>query len=227
MKKIRFICSTLFCLLASCMIIQPVQASDMTGIGIGAKVGTLGIGADVIGRINDSLNLRLGLQGFTYETRVTYSGVDYDADLELFSGMLLADWFPFANNFRISGGLMVNQNEVTLTGKPTRGTYSINGTTYPAILVGNLTGKGDFNTVAPYAGIGYGGAFSDTGNWSFFFDLGVLFQGSPNVSYTADGILANNPIFLANLEQERQDLEDDLEKYQYYPVLSFGVTYKF
>ena len=141
--------------------------------------------------------------------------------------MLLADLFPFGNNFRISAGLMLNENEVTMTGKPTNRTYTIGGITYPAALVGSLTGTVDFNTVAPYAGIGYGGAFSDNSNWSFFCDLGVLYQGSPNLSYTADGALSGNPIFEASLEKERKELEDDMSKYEYYPVLSLGVTYKF
>jgi hypothetical protein len=227
MRKRHFILSTIFCLLASFVIIQPVQADEMTGLGVGAKVGTLGVGVDVIGRINDSLNLRLGLQGFTYDISDTYNDIDYEADLDLFSGMLLADLFPFGNNFRISAGVMLNQNEVTMTGKPTNRTYNIGGINYPAVLVGSLTGTVDFNTVAPYAGIGYGGAFSDNSNWSFFCDLGVLFQGSPNLTYTADGALSGNPIFEANLEKERQELEDDMSKYEYYPVLSLGVTYKF
>jgi len=199
----------------------------MTGLGVGAKVGTLGFGGDVIGRINDSLNMRLGLQGISYNYDDTYSNIDYDTDLKLFSGMLLADWFPFSNNFRLSAGLMVNDNEVTLTGRPRHGTFNIGGVTYPAYLVGSLTGTVDFNSIAPYAGIGYGGVFSDKSNWSFFFDLGVLFQGSPNVSYSANGPLASDPVFQAQLEKERKELEDDIDEYKYYPVLSMGVTYKF
>lgn len=227
MRNPRCILSTTFCFFASFALLQPVHAEEMIGFGVGAKAGTLGVGADLIGRVNDSLNLRLGLQGFTYDISDSYSDIDYDADLELFSGMLLADLFPFGNNFRLSAGVMLNQNEVALTGKPSNNTYTIGGTTYPSALVGTLTGNVDFNTVAPYAGIGYGGAFSDKSNWSFFFDLGVLFQGSPKVSYTADGPLANNRTFQASLEQERKELEDDVDEYEYYPVLSLGVTYKF
>lgn len=227
MRKSGIIISALFCLMSATAFIQPAAADDMIGLGVGAKVSTLGIGGDVIGRITDSLNLRLGLQGFSYDYDDTYSDIDYDAELKLFSGMLLADLYPFGNNFRISGGIMLNGNELDVTGKPTRGTYRIGDTTYPAALVGNLTGTVDFNEIAPYAGIGYGGAFSDTSNWSFFFDLGVLFQGSPNVTYTANGPLAGNPTFQAELEKERRELEDDIDEYEYYPVLSIGVTYKF
>ncbi len=227
MNKVRLTLSALFLLPGALLLTQPVQAGDMTGLGVGAKISTLGGGVEIAGTITDSLNLRLGLQGFSYDFDDTYSDIDYNADVDFFSGLLLADWFPFNNNFRLSAGVAVNNNELTVTGEPRNGTYNIGGVTYPSALVGALTGTIDFNTVAPYAGIGYGGAFSDTGNWSFSFDLGVLFQGSPNVSYSAAGPLAGNAIFQANLEQERKELEDDLDEYEYYPVLSLGVTYKF
>ena len=58
-------------------------------------------------------------------------------------------------------------------------------------------------------------------------DIGILFQGSPNVSYTASGVLADNPTFQANLERDRQDIEEDMDEYEYYPVLSMGVAYQF
>lgn len=225
--KIHFFPALIAGLFMGILFVMPLQAEELNGIGVGAKAGTLGIGGEVFGSINDSLNLRLGLQGFNYDYDDTYSGIEYDADLELFSGMLLADWFPFGNNFRISAGAMLNENELTVTGTPTNGTFNINGVRYPAALVGSLTGVVDFNTVAPYVGIGYGGAFSDTSNWSFFCDVGVLFQGSPSVTYSATGPLAGNPAFQANLEQERKELEDDIDEYEYYPVVSLGVAYKF
>lgn len=227
MRRTHFIPSILFCFVASFVLIQPVQAEDTIGIGVGGKVSSLGVGGEVVGRLHDNLNMRVGLQGIAYDRDDTYSGIDYEAELEFFSGILLADWFPFSNNFRVSGGVAVNQNELNVTGVPRNGTFTIGGTTYPSALAGSLTGTVDFNTVAPYAGIGYGGSFSDTSNWSFFCDLGILFQGSPNVSYSATGPLASNPTFQANLEQERKELEEDIDEYQYYPVVSMGVMYKF
>ncbi len=199
-------------------------------VAAGAKIGTLGAGADLSLQVASSLNARLGIQGLSYDTDETESGIDYNADLKLFSGLVTADWFPFSNGFRLSPGLVANGNELDLNGRPEAGrTYEINGIPYTVDDVGSLNGNVDFNSLAPYLGIGWGNPFGAEGNWSFSCDLGVVFQGSPNVTLTATGnpAVINNPDFQANLEAERRDLEDDLEPFKYYPVVSIGITYRF
>ena len=204
------------------------QAFAASPVAAGAKVSTLGVGADLSLQMAPSLNARLGIQGFSYDTDGTESGVDYDIDLKLFSGLITADWFPFQNGFRLSAGLLANGNEIDMKGRPRAGaTYDINGISYDATNVGSLHGNADFNSVAPYLGIGWGNPFSSGGNWSFNCDLGVVFQGSPDISLTADGPFASDPVFQANLEAERRDLENELDDYKYYPVISLGVTYRF
>jgi hypothetical protein len=63
--------------------------------------------------------------------------------------------------------------------------------------------------------------------WGFYCDFGVAFTESPDVSLAANGTLAANPAFQANLAQERQKIEDDLEPFEFYPVLSLGIFYRF
>lgn len=222
MKKI------IYCGALTVFLLGNSQVYAASSVAAGAKVSTLGVGADLSMQVAPSLNARLGIQGFSYDTDGTESGVDYDVDLKLFSGLMTADWFPFQNGFRISAGLMANGNELDMDGRPRAGsTYEINGTSYNAAGVGSLHGNVDFNSVAPYLGIGWGNPFGPGGNWSFNCDLGVVFQGSPDVSLTADGPLASDPTFQANLEAERRDLENELDKYKYYPLVSLGVTYRF
>jgi hypothetical protein len=92
-----------------------------------------------------------------------------------------------------------------------------------------VKGSVDFNTLAPYVGIGWTSNKADRG-WGVNVDLGVMFQGSPNVNelYIDDpwGI-GSNDLVSDFLEDERQAIEDELDKYQYYPVASIAVTYKF
>ena len=219
-------------LTSSCLVfavtflVQP-NSAQAAGFGVGGKVSSLGVGGEVVAGLTDFLNLRAGVQGIAWDYDDTYSGIEYEGELELFSGLFLVDLFPAKNNFRISAGFALNQNELTVTGVPTNGTYEINGIRYPSNLVGTLSGAVDFDSFAPYAGLGYGGHFGDSENWGFFMDIGILFQGSPQVSYTASGPIANDPFFQANLEAERKQLEEDIDEYEYYPVLSMGVFYRF
>jgi hypothetical protein len=47
------------------------------------------------------------------------------------------------------------------------------------------------------------------------------------VDLSANGTLANNAAFLTELDREKDNVRDDVKKYQYYPVAAIGVTYKF
>jgi hypothetical protein len=59
--------------------------------------------------------------------------------------------------------------------------------------------------------------------------LGAFYQGSPKVGLKATFVnpALVPPTFAADLEAERQKTEDDLKNYKVYPVLAFGVSYRF
>jgi len=200
------------------------------GWAIGAKAGTQGLGVELTRSVLPTLNLRLGGYGFTYDYDDDYSGISYDLDLQLFSIAALVDFHPFtkvpiANNLRITGGLVYNNNEADLVAKPTNVGYTINDTTYTAAQVGTLNASMDFNAIAPYLGIGWGQPVGKLVNLSL--DLGVMFQGTPDVALTASGPIAANAAFLNDLARERQSLEEDLDNFQFYPVIALGVTISF
>jgi hypothetical protein len=198
------------------------------GVALTAKVGSTGVGADLTIGLARSLNLRLGAQAWTRSETRTEQEIEYDADLKLVSGELLLDVHPGGRGFRISGGAIVNGNEVTAVSTE-NAVYTINGVRYPVGLVGRLEGRVDTNTLAPYLGIGWGNAVAAGGPWRFAIDAGAFYQGKPKVSLTAHPLI---PILLPerfeqDLEAERQDIEDDLDSYRVYPVVSLGVSYRF
>jgi hypothetical protein len=47
------------------------------------------------------------------------------------------------------------------------------------------------------------------------------------VALSASGTLASDPAFQANLAKERDEIEDDLEPFEFYPVLSLGIFFRF
>lgn len=199
-------------------------------VAIGAKVSTLGVGFDLTTPLEENLNLRTGIQWLEYGVDVESDGVNYDADLELFSTLMVADWHPFGGVFKITGGFLINDNNVSGTGEATPGavsTFTINDTVYNAADIGKLEAEISYNTVAPYLGIGWGNPVSKDSNWTFFCDIGVAFMGSPSVDVKASGAIASNEIFMTGLEQERKEIEDNLDPYGYYPVVTLGLSYKF
>lgn len=200
-------------------------------VGVLLKAGTLGAGLDVSVGMSESLGLRLQANGLSYEYDVTESDVEYSADLELKSAGLLLDWHPFSGVFRVSAGAYWNGNEATAVGRPTGGTYEINGVTYNAADIGSLNGRIDFKRVAPYFGIGWASTPKAGRGMTFSFDLGVLYQGEPNVGLTTVcGPALSTPqcdALRSNVAAEQASLKEELSDYKFHPVVSFGIGYRF
>src|SRR5713226_6810014 len=102
---------------------------------IGLRGGTLGGGVELSTALSQRAAVRLNADGYNRKQTSTRDSIDYDMKLK--TAALLGDWFPFANNFRVSLGAMFNGNKFTLKGQPTGGSYTINGNTYPASQVGS------------------------------------------------------------------------------------------
>lgn len=199
------------------------------GVGVTARIGTLGIGVDVAKSFTSQLNGRLGFNFGNLNINRTDSGIDYNSQLNLSSVQLFGDYYPFgSSNFRVTGGLVAQNNRFSVTGKPSgSGTYTIDGNQYLASDIGTLSGEYKYgNSIAPYLGIGIG----NTANEGFGFnaDLGVMFTGSPKVSLNASNPTFNNtPITRTQLDNQARQTENDLRGFSVYPVLSIGLSYGF
>lgn len=194
-------------------------------VGVNVKAGTLGAGVELSKGFSDKLSVGLALNAYTYKTTDKTSNVDYDYKLELQSAGLLANYHPFSGVFRLTAGVLVNNNELSLTGKPNASaSYTINGVTYTASQVGTLTGKVTFNKTAPYLGLGWGSR--PNGSFGLTADIGALYQGSPKLTLSATGALSD-PALAADVQAERAKAESDLSSFKWYPVVSLGLYYRF
>lgn len=54
-----------------------------------------------------------------------------------------------------------------------------------------------------------------------------MFQGIPNVELTASGPIASIPTFQDDLNQEKQNIEDDVDSFTVYPMIAIGFCYRF
>ena len=192
------------------------------GFALGAKAGTLGLGLEGTKGLTDKFNLRLGLNSYSYEFDEDASGIRYDAEFDLKSTAAIIDWHPFSGSFRLSAGFVHNKNQVTLTARPS-GNVTIGNTVYSPAAAGTISGDVKFKSGAPYAGIGFGNAVSKGVPFGVTFEVGVLFQGSPDVSLRSNSPLVSE----SDLRREEQEAEADLEDFKTYPVISLGISYRF
>lgn len=211
-------------------ILLSLVTSQAHAAGAGIRIGTTGLGADVAFDVLPTISARFGYSFARYNTDIEDTDVRYDADLTLSNFNAFIDWSPLPGPFRITAGLIPNGNRIEVNGRPTGGTYTVNGQTYTATQIGTLNGEiKPGNTVAPYVGIGWGTVAGAGVN--IYADLGVMYMGSPKASLSATcGASLSAPdcqTLRNNVEAERQELEHELRKARWYPVLNIGVTIGF
>jgi hypothetical protein len=196
--------------------------------GAGLRIGTTGIGGDLGWDIAPTLGGRVGLSAGSWSTNVDSNDVNYDAKLKLANLNAFLDWSP-AGPFRITAGVIANNNKVDVTAQPNGATYTFNGQTFAAAEVGSLNGSvKPGHKVAPYVGIGYGNVWTKGVN--FYFDLGVMFMGSPkaDLNLTCGTTTASRcSEAQSQVEQEERNLEDKMKKFKYFPVANIGITIGF
>jgi len=219
---------TSFAALSLCLLASAATAEDRWSDdwNIEARAGTLGLGVDASYKVNDSLALRGGPNVLQFDHSDTIDGIDYDAEVDFLNVGALVDWHPFKSGFRVTGGAFFGGNSVDLVATPI-GPVTVGNTTFSAADVGRIDSEIEWNDVSPYLGIGYSNAFHSESNWRFSVDLGAKYNGEADVSYTTNGLLAGNPAFEAEAERERQNIIDELDDYQFYPVLMVGLSYRF
>lgn len=209
---------------------KPTEQTSKTpaktsGWAITPEISTLGVGATVTKSVTPNINAKVGISGLGISRDFTESGINYDAKLNLFNVSTLVDYHPWQKSgFRLTGGLVFQDNNIEGTGKAQAGDkITIGGTEYTLAAGETVKTKVSLpNTVAPYLGIGWGNAVKPGKRWGFSANLGVMFAGSPKVELTAP-----NGVSEADIEAERKQLEDDLDWLSIYPVFSLGVSYQF
>lgn len=210
---------------AVALALPAVAAAE--GINVSARASTLGVGGDLGYALNDYLNIRVGFASYTYEYDTTEDDIDYEFDLELDSKALFVDIHPFGGTFRITGGILDNGNE--LNGRAvTTSDYEIGDQTYTPAEVGTLYSNVKLGEDQPlYVGLGWSKALGNSG-FGVGFDVGMVMMGSPTLTLTPEGgTLAADPAFQEDIEAEEQSAQEDLDDFENYPVIAFGITYQF
>ena len=208
------------------LLILPIQAQAVVGIGVTAKVGTTGLGGDVtVPLVSNWLNLRAGYNFGSLRPSITEAGIKYKADVNFESVPILLDLHPFHGNFRVTGGVFYNKNDMDLSSTVDASTVGLGLGAGTATLNANVSWSKEF---APYLGIGWGNAADDNTldlpiAVGFSLDIGAFYQGSPNVFLTdSTGLVP-----AADLAREQQQLEDDLDGFKFYPVITLGIHIRF
>ncbi len=201
-------------------------------VGVTADLGSTGVGFHVVVPMETYLNGRFGANYFRHDFDKTSGGVDYDMKGKLQTFDVLFDWYlTEGSSFHLTGGLVYNGNKFNAKAKPNGlGGFTLNGHAYTAADVGLLTGRIDYRKAAPYLGIGWGNALARSSRWTTNIDLGVFYQGNPNVQLASVGCTVSSTVCKAlasDVAVERLRLRDDVDALKVYPVVRASIGYQF
>lgn len=190
---------------------------------VAAKVSTLGGNMELYRSFGDYFNLHFGANYFTLNQDLEDDS-DYSAEVSagLMSFSALGDYYPFqSSTFRLTLGAYFNLNEVDAILTPVN-SYDVGGDVYTPEELGTLDANIKFNPIAPYIGLGFGNPTSGESGFGFSFDIGSMYQGGSIVDLTAEGLLE------PSAEEDQVTLiQDNLNWFKWYPVVSLGLSYKF
>ena len=213
-------------LLASTVALAASPAfGDDQNVKFGGRIGTLGYGVEGGFQLHKRINVRASLSGAEINFNETIEGIDYKVTATTGASGAQIDLFPAFFGIYITGGLYSNDNSIELSATPEQG-IQIGGTTYTPEQVGRLDGTVTFEDVAPYAGLGWTGKLPFT-MIETFFEGGAYFQGAGEIEYVASGLLSEDPGFMADLDAEAAEIQEELSKYEVYPAINIGMRISF
>jgi hypothetical protein len=218
--------------------------SALGSVGVGVKVSTLGVGAEVATSVLQRVNLRAGFNVLGYSTDFSKDGIPYDGHLNFKTVEGHIDIFPFGGKFHVSPGFLAYLDDpIKATAfVPGSQSFTLGGVAFYSDTAVPTTsaGKIDFNQAAPMLTVGWGNLVPRRHNKHFSFpvELGVAFQGSPKATLNLAGNVctspgtncspaASSPLVQTQVIAEQNKINNSVSFFQAYPIISLGFGYKF
>jgi len=193
---------------------------------VGFTAGSLGFGGEVGIPFSDYVSVRLGGNYYThtisdYEYESDETSLTVDGKVNLRSVGIFADYYPFRQLVRISGGLVYHGNGMSADIRPMN-IYQLGGDQYTPERLGKLSGDVGFQQLSPYLGLGIG-HFPRTGTgWLISANFGGIYHGQPQVGLSGEGLIEPT----ASRDQEKV-IEESISGFTWWPVISFNLGYRF
>lgn len=203
-----------------------LPASAAAQISVGARAGTLGLGAEASFGLTRLLAIRGGVGFVPYTYEDDFEDVHYEVTFPERIWNVGIDFYPTGGGLRLSAGLLhrpafeldaEGQQQATIGGRTYNGDLNVHG---------ELSNEKE---TAPYAAIGFGRA---TGRGiGFFVDLGAAFvgEGEINLSGTCTETSTGQPCpeFDQRLQEEEDEANAQLDDFgsfvKIHPILQIGL----
>lgn len=185
------------------------------------NVSTLGAGVEAGHRMNETWQVRAGINGLS--TNYVYHDKDSDlhSRLTLLNGGLTVDYFPFAGDFYLSGGARLSANKIEGKVRNLHGKLKSGADVVVDDPLTSFTVKQ--NTIQPYIGTGYSVKIKD--GVSLNFDLGALYAGTPDLDVNSRAYKLG--FSRRDIRREIERAQNRIAPFKVYPVATVGLKFEF
>lgn len=225
-------------------ITKPQSFHPFSQIGFATQVGLGGIGFDLATPLTRKLNLRTGVNFFSYATNFQEQGANIRANLQMLSSHASLDWFPFRGHFHLGPQIVfANNNHLLATAiVPPGSTISLNGQEYISSPTDPLRGSGriEFRKIAPGFSLGFGDIIPrGKSGISIPVEFGFYYVGQPSLQVGFTGSACDprvpssvgcrsvdqDPGFQQNLAAFIARNNHNLSYASFFPIFSIGFAY--
>ncbi|MBS1822940.1 MAG: hypothetical protein JST61_13375 [Acidobacteria bacterium] len=219
---------------------RPARGGPFSSITVTAHANTLGAGIEVATSLSHSFSLRGQGNFFSFDYLFNIDGVDYDSRLNLRSGGVSLDWYPTHHSFRISPGVLYYKNNLSAISSVPAGDYfELGSQGFVNSVDDPLNGKATVifpHHIAPMVTVGFNLLGKRESSFSIPLEFGAAYTGAAKIDVTLNGTactsegcftFAKNQEAQDSLQAEIKKLNNDLESYPIYPIVSIGFAYRF
>jgi len=209
---------------------------------VGVKVSSLGIGGEFGVSMTRFLDFRAGFNAFNFTHTFKNNGIDYDGTLQLRSADAMVDIKPLGDWFHISPGvLFYNGNQISAkTTVPVGQVFDLGNVSFKSNPANPIGGNGKLTVpkAAPMVLFGFGTLVPHKHHFTFYNDIGVVFQGSPKTTLNLTGSAcdavtglacvnaATDPTVQAQVQAEQTKINNDTTIVKFYPVFALGFGFR-
>lgn len=185
------------------------------------NVSTLGAGLEAGYRFNQQWQVRAGVNG--YAGNFVYKRNDYDlhSRVSLLNAGVTVDYFPFANDFYLSGGARLSASRIEGKVRNLHGTLKNGADVFVPNPLTDFTVKQ--NVIQPYLGTGYSVKVKD--GVSLNFNLGALYAGTPDLD--VDSRAHKLGFSRKDIRREIERAQNRISPFKVYPVVQVGLKFDF
>lgn len=224
---------------------EPLKPFSRFAVGGGIGIG--GINMQAATNLERHSNLRVSGNVFSYNVSdITSNGFTANGSLDLATAGASFDYFPWpTHGFRVSPGMLLyNENSLTASAIVSGGeSFTLNDVDYYSSSSDPIHARAKLglNATKPAFTLatGWGNMISRKGgHWSFPFELGAAFVGSPSFKMSVTGTAcdyfgencvnaATDPGLQHNLQAQIDKYKKNVDVLKVFPILSVGVSYNF